>query len=201
MCCPLVIKHAVDVISEHASTIAAAAAVSGNAVLSPCMSAHAPAVTARRIMLACAAYLGLKVLIMVTSVVQNLSKQVVSFDAERWFSIAIFSHFQQLGISYLLSKHAGELTRIMNLGTKSVTTILHQLVFFLAPTFLEALFISAVFWKLRTPVVVLSTVVAVVLCMVFTVVVAKHRVVVGRRLVDLHEDRAIVIINISIMEE
>mmetsp|Transcript_22612 Transcript_22612/g.27641 ORF Transcript_22612/g.27641 Transcript_22612/m.27641 type:complete len:248 (+) Transcript_22612:444-1187(+) len=142
---PLVMKHAVDVISEHTSTIAASAAVSGNAVLSPCMSAHASTVTARRIMLACAAYLGLKVLIMVTSVVQNLSKQVVSFDAERRFGIVIFSHLQQLGLSHHLSKQTGELTRIMNRFTESVTTILNQLVFFLAPTFLEALFVSACF--------------------------------------------------------
>ena len=82
----------------------------------------------------------------------------------------------------------------MNWGTKSVTTILHQLVFLLAPTLLEALFVSAVFWKLGKPVVALFTVVAMVMCMDFTVVVAKHRVVVGRRLVDLDEDRAILII-------
>ena len=105
-----------------------------------------------------------------------------------------FLSFQKLCISYHLSKHTGELSQIMNWGTKSVTTILHQLVFLLAPTLLEALFVSAVFWKLGKPVVELSTVVAMVLCMDFTVVVAKHRVVVGRRLVDLDEDRAILII-------
>ena len=81
---------------------------------------------------------------MVTNLVQNLSKQVVSFDVERWFDIDISSHLQQMDLSYHLSKHTGELTHIMNWGTKLVTTILNQFVLILAPTFLEAMFVSVV---------------------------------------------------------
>lgn len=162
---PLAIKHAVDAVSRHSTS----AISKGDALHS----------VIRAILI----YFGLKILSMSLSAVQDLCQRSVALDAERRFGILAFDHLQNLGLSYHLEKHVGEVTRILNRGTDSVSTFINSFLFFLAPTIFEAVIVSAVFWKLGTPFIALSTIASVVLYLLFTVVVTKTRVAFRRILI------------------
>lgn len=156
---PLAIKYAVDTISEEPTS-------------------------AKPIIYAILAYCGLKVLGMINSAGQDLAQRTVALDAERRFAVTTFAHLHTLSLSYHLEKHIGEITRIMNRGSDSVGTIISSFLFYLAPTFIEAIIVSAVFWKLGTPTVALSTFVAVIAYLSFTVLVTKTRITFRRKLIE-----------------
>lgn len=118
---------------------------------------------------------------------QDLAQRTVALDAERRFAVESFAHLHHLSLSYHLEKHIGEITRIMNRGSDSVSTIISSFLFYVAPTIFELLFVSAVFWKLGTPAVALSTFVAVVLFLAFTIFVTKTRIAFRRKLIEAND--------------
>ena len=158
---PLAIRYAVDAISADQSPS-----------------------TFRAILDAILAYFGLKLLSMVNTACQDLAQRTVALDAERRFSVAVFGHLHTLSLSYHLEKHIGETTRIMNRGSDSISTVISSFLFYLAPTFFEAIVVSAVFWQLGTPTVALTTIVAVIIYLVFTIMVTKTRIAFRRKLIE-----------------
>lgn len=138
----------------------------------------------RPILYAILAYSGLKVLSMLNTACQDMAQRTVALDAERRFSVAVFAHLHTLSLSYHLEKHIGEITRIMNRGSDSISTVISSFLFYLAPTFFEAIVVSAVFWKLGTPAVALTTISAVLVYLVFTIVVTKTRIAFRRKLIE-----------------
>lgn len=133
------------------------------------------------------AYFALKLLSMMLGSVQDLCQRTVSLDAERRFADAAFAHLHSLSLSYHLEKHIGEITRIMNRGVDSVSTVINSFLFSLAPTLFETCVVTAVFWKLGTPAIALTTISAVVLYFAFTIIVTKTRVTYRRRLIEAND--------------
>jgi ABC-type multidrug transport system fused ATPase/permease subunit len=161
---PLAIKYAVDAISNP--------------------DTH----TAKPVLYAIFAYCGLKTLSMINTAAQDLAQRTVALDAERRFAIATFAHLHTLSLSYHLEKHIGEITRIMNRGSDSISTVISSFLFYLAPTVLELIVVSAIFWKLGTPTVALSTVLAVIVYLAFTILVTKTRIAFRRTLIQASDD-------------
>lgn len=160
---PLAIKYAVDAIANNVDN---------------------PDASARPILYAIGAYFGLKLLGMINAAGQDLAQRTVALDAERRFAVKTFAHLHHLSLSYHLEKHIGEITRIMNRGSDSVSIVISSFLFYVAPTIFELLVVSAVFWKLGTPAVALSTFVAVVLFLAFTIFVTKTRIAFRRKLIE-----------------
>merc|ERR1719491_1226183 len=103
---PLAIKYAVDVIAQGVADDAEKAEAR------------------HRVVMAIASFFGLKVLSTILNSAKNVFKRMVSLDAERRFGIEAFSHLQKLSLSYHLEKHIGEITRIMNRGTDSISSLI-----------------------------------------------------------------------------
>ena len=129
-------------------------------------------------------YGGLKIIVLLNTAFQDLAQRNVALDAERRFAVATFQHLHTLSLSYHLEKHIGEITRIMNRGSDSISTVISSFLFYVAPTFFETLVVSAIFWKLGTPTVALTTISAVVIYLVFTVMVTKTRISFRRKLIE-----------------
>eukprot|EP00566_Odontella_aurita_P007131 CAMPEP_0113528560 /NCGR_PEP_ID=MMETSP0015_2-20120614/1912_1 /TAXON_ID=2838 /ORGANISM="Odontella" /LENGTH=734 /DNA_ID=CAMNT_0000427105 /DNA_START=209 /DNA_END=2413 /DNA_ORIENTATION=+ /assembly_acc=CAM_ASM_000160 len=133
------------------------------------------------------AYFALKLLSMILASVQDLCQRTVSLDAERRFANAAFAHLHSLSLSYHLEKHIGEITRIMNRGVDSVSTVINSFLFSLAPTLFETCIVTAIFWKLGTPGIAITTLSVVALYFAFTIVVTKTRVTYRRRLIEAND--------------
>ena len=155
---PLAIRYAVDAISEDETSV-------------------------KPVLYAILVFFGLKTLSMINSAGQDLAQRIVALDAERRFAVTTFAHLHTLSLSYHLEKHIGEITRIMNRGSDSISSVISSFLFYLAPTFFELIMISTVFWKLGTPLVTLSTIAAVIIYLLFTIIVTKTRIAFRRKLI------------------
>ncbi len=178
---PLAIKYAVDSISSAQINIGSedASAVAEGTITSSAKDASKP------ILQAILAYFAIQTVIMLNGIVQDLAQRSVALDAERRFASKLFAHLHNLSLSYHLENHIGEITRIMNRGSDSISTIISSFLFYLTPTLLEAIFISTVFWKLvGMPSLAFSTLAAIALYLGFTIFVTKTRIVFRRKLIE-----------------
>lgn len=168
---PLAIKYAVDKISEI------------NSMSAP--DATETSQTLNAVIHAVLAFFGLKAIIMLNGIVEDLAQRTVALDAERRFATKLFSHLHTLSLSYHLEKHIGEITRIMNRGSDSISTVISSFLFYILPTFFQAIIVSVVFWKLvEMPMIAVSTLVAIVLYLGFTIFVTKTRIIFRRKLIE-----------------
>jgi ATP-binding cassette subfamily B protein len=172
---PLAIKYAVDTISNNTH----------NQMESSDSSRNQSQAAVKPVIHAIIAYSGLKALILLNSIVQDLAQRTVSLDAEKRFANALFTQLHTLSLSYHLEKHIGEITRIMNRGSDSINSIISSLLFFLLPTIFEAAVVSVVFWKLvEMPSIAVSTLMAITLYLSFTIFVTKTRIAFRRKLIE-----------------
>ena len=143
---PLAIKYAVDAITK-AQAQSSNDNESSTADISSMDADNANAnANAKPILYAIGAYFGLQTIIMLNGIVQDLAQRTVALDAERRFANQLFAHLQTLSLSYHLENHIGEITRIMNRGSDSISTLISSFLFYLFPTLFEAILVSAVFW-------------------------------------------------------
>src|SRR3546814_4528012 len=115
---------------------------------------------------------------------RNAIFERVGQDAARRLSVDVFSHIHRLSLRFHLERHTGALTKIVERGTKSIDTMLYFLLFNIGPTALELIAVLIIFlvkfgWGL-----VLFTLVAVVVYIVFTRIVTDWRTRLRRQLVD-----------------
>lgn len=172
---PLAIRHAVDSISDFA-------AASSNDI-----STQQRVATA--VSLSIGSYFFLQTIDSALSSIQNVAQRAVSMDAERRFASALFSHLNHLGASYHLERHSGELLRILSRGADATSTIIESLLFSLLPTLFEACVVSAVFWKLLgMPSIGFSTILSVILYLMYTYYVTNTRMEQRRKVLEKSED-------------
>ncbi|WNO55221.1 ABCB family ABC transporter ATP-binding protein/permease [Stakelama saccharophila] len=77
---------------------------------------------------------------------RNVVFERVGQEATRRLAIGLFRHLHQLSLRFHLERRTGAVTRIMERGTKSIDTMLYFLLFNIAPTVLELVFVLAIFW-------------------------------------------------------
>lgn len=172
---PLAIRHAVDSISDFAA--------SGSSDISTQQQ------IATAVSLSIASYFSLQTIDSALSSIQNVAQRAVSMDSERRFASALFSHLNHLGASYHLERHSGELLRILSRGADATSTIIESLLFSLLPTLFEACVVSAVFWKfLGMPSIGFSTILSVLLYLIYTYYVTNTRMEQRRKVLEKSED-------------
>src|SRR3546814_4822840 len=70
----------------------------------------------------------------------------VGQDATRELAIATFTHLHALSLRFHLARRTGEVTKVIERGTKSIDTMLYFLLFNIAPTIVELAAVLIIFW-------------------------------------------------------
>lgn len=170
---PLAIRHAVDAISDFSSSGA---------------DQDLQQRVATTISLSIGSYFLLQTVDSGLSAIQSVAQRAVSMDAERRFASALFAHLNILGASYHLERHSGELLRILSRGADATSTIIESLLFSLVPTLFEACVVGGVFWLLGMPSIAISTILSVILYIVYTYYITNTRMQQRRKVLEKSED-------------
>jgi ATP-binding cassette, subfamily B, heavy metal transporter len=76
---------------------------------------------------------------------RNVVFERVGQDATRDLAVNVFSHLHALSLRFHLARHTGEVTKIIERGTKSIDTMLYFLLFNIAPTVIELIAVLIIF--------------------------------------------------------
>ena len=99
---------------------------------------------------------------------RNTVFERVGQDATRHLAVAVFAHLHSLSLRFHLSRRTGEVTKIIERGTKSIDTMLYFLLFNIAPTAVELIAVLIIFWLKFSIWLALATAVMVVAYLSFT---------------------------------
>ncbi len=116
---------------------------------------------------------------------RNYVFERVGQDATRRLAVNVFSHLHQLSMRFHLSRRTGAVTKVIERGTKSIDTMLYFLLFNIAPTVIELIAVSAIFWTKFGFGLVAGTIVMVVAYIVFTQRVTDWRAKLREEMNDL----------------
>lgn len=84
--------------------------------------------------LAIALYIGASIASTLFGGMQGYTYSIVAATCTRRFSVAMFTHLQNLSLAFHLSRRTGEVTRIMDRGSSSIETVVNTVIFTLFPT-------------------------------------------------------------------
>ncbi len=115
-----------------------------------------------------AAYAGARFGGVVFDNLRNTVFERVGQDATRRLGVGVFEHLHQLSLRFHLSRRTGAVTKVIERGTKSIDIMLYFLLFNIAPTVIELIAVSVIFWVKFGPGLVAATLVMVVAYIVFT---------------------------------
>jgi ATP-binding cassette, subfamily B, heavy metal transporter len=77
---------------------------------------------------------------------RNTVFERVGQDATRRLAVNVFEHLHRLSLCFHLSRRTGAITKVIERGTKSIDIMLYFLLFNIAPTVIELIAVSAIFW-------------------------------------------------------
>ncbi|WP_414900013.1 ABCB family ABC transporter ATP-binding protein/permease [Sphingomonas flavalba] len=97
----------------------------------------------------------------------------------------VFRHLHGLSLRFHLERRTGAITKVIERGTKSIDTMLYFLLFNIAPTLIELVAVSAIFWVKFGPGMVAATLVMVVAYIAFTRFVTDWRTRLRAEMNDL----------------
>ena len=78
--------------------------------------------------------------------VRNIVFERVGQDAVRHLTEDVFARLHRLSLRFHLSRRTGEVTKIVERGSKSINTMIYFLLFNIAPTLVEMLVVAAIFY-------------------------------------------------------
>ncbi len=93
---------------------------------------------------------------------RNMIFNRVGQDAVRSLSEDVFRQLHQLSLRFHLSRRTGEITRVIERGTKSISSMVYFLLFNIMPTAIELVVVAVIFWKLFGWEIVAATAVTIV---------------------------------------
>lgn len=99
----------------------------------------------------------------------------VRFRAMRQLSNHALTHLHKLSLRFHLDRQTGAISRDVERGTRSVSTILNYMIFQIIPTFAEFLFIALILFTQYNLHFVLTTIITVVIYVAFTFAVTEWR--------------------------
>ncbi len=102
---------------------------------------------------------------------RNVLFERVGQDATRDLAVNVFKHLHALSLRFHLARHTGEVTKVIDRGTKSIDTMLYFLLFNILPTVAELAIVLVIFGVEFSP--WLSAVTAV---MVFIYIVVTRKI-------------------------
>jgi ATP-binding cassette, subfamily B, heavy metal transporter len=112
---------------------------------------------------------------------RNTVFERVGQDATRRLAENVFAHLHSLSMRFHMNRRTGAVTKVIERGTKSIDIMLYFLLFNIAPTIIELIGVSAIFWTKFGFGLVIATMV-----MVFTYIFFTQRVTDWRN--KLRED-------------
>ncbi|APZ99480.1 metal ABC transporter permease [Sphingopyxis sp. QXT-31] len=116
---------------------------------------------------------------------RNVVFERVGQDATRELAIATFTHLHALSLRFHLARRTGEVTKVIERGTKSIDTMLYFLLFNIAPTVIELAAVLIIFWTKFSFGLASATALMVVLYIIFTRKVTDWRNALRVRMNDL----------------
>jgi len=116
---------------------------------------------------------------------RNVVFERVGQDATRELAITTFSHLHALSLRFHLARRTGEVTKVIERGTKSIDTMLYFLLFNIAPTIVELLAVLIIFWTKFSFGLASATALMVVVYIIFTRKVTDWRNALRTRMNDL----------------
>jgi ATP-binding cassette, subfamily B, heavy metal transporter len=99
---------------------------------------------------------------------RNTVFERVGQDATRRLAENVFAHLHSLSMRFHMNRRTGAVTKIIERGTKSIDIMLYFLLFNIAPTIIELIGVSAIFWVKFGPGLVAATLVMVAVYIFFT---------------------------------
>jgi ATP-binding cassette subfamily B protein len=94
--------------------------------------------------------------------IRNIVFERVGQDAVRQLTEDVFARLHTLSMRFHLSRRTGEVTKIVERGTKSINNMIYFLMFNILPTIVELVIVAGIFWVKFGWEVVLATAVTVV---------------------------------------
>ena len=76
---------------------------------------------------------------------RNVVFEKVGQDATRELAVSVFTHLHELSLRFHLARRTGEVTKVIERGTKSIDVMLYFLLFNIAPTILELAVVLTIF--------------------------------------------------------
>jgi ATP-binding cassette, subfamily B, heavy metal transporter len=99
---------------------------------------------------------------------RNVVFERVGQDSTRQLAENVFAHLHQLSMRFHMNRRTGAVTKVIERGTKSIDIMLYFLLFNIAPTVIELIGVSIIFWMKFGVGLVIATLVMVVAYIVFT---------------------------------
>ena len=116
---------------------------------------------------------------------RNVVFERVGQDATRELAIATFRHLHALSLRFHLARRTGEVTKVIERGTKSIDTMLYFLLFNIAPTIIELTAVLVIFWTKFSFGLAGATALMVIVYIIFTRKVTDWRNALRARMNDL----------------
>ncbi len=116
---------------------------------------------------------------------RNVVFERVGQDATRELAISVFTHLHALSLRFHLARRTGEVTKVIERGTKSIDTMLYFLLFNIAPTILELAAVIIIFYSKFSFGLAAATAVMVVAYIFFTRKITDWRNALRTRMNDL----------------
>ncbi len=117
--------------------------------------------------------------------VRNIVFERVGQEATQNLAEDTFQRLHNLSLRFHLSRRTGEVTKIIERGTKSIDTMLYFLLFNIVPTIIELIALAVIFYTLFGIELVLATTVTVVIYIALTRWITEWRTELRRRMNDL----------------
>ncbi|MGB3795097.1 MAG: ABC transporter ATP-binding protein/permease [Alteraurantiacibacter sp.] len=116
---------------------------------------------------------------------RNITFNRVGQDAVFGLAEDVFARLHQLSLRFHLSRRTGQITRVMERGTRSISSMLYFLLFNIAPTAIELVVVSAIFWSIFGWQLVAAVLVTVVTFIWVTQAITEWRVKLRKEMNDL----------------
>jgi len=117
--------------------------------------------------------------------VRNIVFERVGQDAVRHLTEDVFARLHGLSLRFHLSRRTGEVTKIVERGSKSINTMIYFLLFNIAPTAVEMLVVAAIFYAKFGWEMVAATAVTVVSYIWITRLITEWRTQLRAQMNDL----------------
>lgn len=131
------------------------------------------------------AYAGARFGAVVFDNLRNVVFETVGQDATRDLAVAVFTHLHALSLRFHLARRTGEVTKVIERGTKSIDVMLYFLLFNIAPTILELTVVLTIFAVKYSVGLAAATAVMVIAYIGFTRRVTDWRNALRERMNDL----------------
>ncbi|WP_347303121.1 ABC transporter ATP-binding protein/permease [Croceibacterium sp. TMG7-5b_MA50] len=117
--------------------------------------------------------------------IRNVIFERVGQDAVRDLTQDVFGRLHALSLRFHLSRRTGEVTKIVERGTKSINEMVYFLLFNIAPTIIELLVVSVIFYTKFGWGMVLATAITVVSYIWLTRIITEWRTTLRARMNEL----------------